>query len=216
MPYVIGLCGASNSGKTTLARGVVEALCKKGLKVGAIKHHGHPEPLPRPDPPKDSDRLAMAGARRTAFCHAGGLHLELDRGDLRPADIAAQFMSGMDVVVVEGYKKAKIDKIEVVAPDKDPILPSYGRLLALTRRNGGGKEAGLPVLDANQPRQVADFIIEAMTVQETRPPRVSIKVDGEALDLHPYVVKLVADGVGAMIRTFRGAEEAGRIEVTID
>ncbi len=216
MPYVIGLCGASNSGKTTLAQGVISELCNKGLKVGAIKDHGHPEPLPRPDPPKDSDRLALAGAQRTAFCHAGAVELELPRGELRPEDIASRYMSGLDIVVVEGFKNAKIDKIEVVAPDKDPILPAYGQLLALARRDGAGQEKGLPVLDANRPAQVADFILQHGGSKETAPPRVLIKVDGETLDLHPFVVSLVADGVGAMIRSLRGAREARSIEVTID
>ena len=216
MPYVVGLCGASNSGKTTLAQGVVRVLCDRGLRVGAIKHHGHPEPLPRPEPLKDSDRLALAGARITAFSHPGALILELPRGDLRPPDIAAQYMPSMDIVLVEGFKKAKIDKIEVVAPGKEPILPNFGRLLALARRGGSGHEAGLPVLDADQPSKVADFILTQMGEKESAPPRVTIKVDGQSLDLHPYVVRLVADGVGGMIRTLRGAEKARQIEVTIE
>jgi molybdopterin-guanine dinucleotide biosynthesis protein MobB len=42
---MLGFCGASGSGKTTLVSRVIEELTARGLKVGAIKHHGHPEPL---------------------------------------------------------------------------------------------------------------------------------------------------------------------------
>jgi hypothetical protein len=84
--------------------------------------------------------LAQAGAQRVAFSHAGGLTLSASHqpGGDNPAAIAADFMGGLDLVLVEGFKRAAIDKIEVVAPGKEPMLPQGGR----THRAGPSRRRG--------------------------------------------------------------------------
>ncbi|CAO0820520.1 hypothetical protein DFAR_1650011 [Desulfarculales bacterium] len=47
MPPLLGFCGASNSGKTTLLSQVVAELSRRGLAVG-VSHHGHRRPYPCP------------------------------------------------------------------------------------------------------------------------------------------------------------------------
>lgn len=75
---VVGICGASNSGKTTLVEKLLPELNRRGLKVGVLKHHGHGGPVATPAEwqGKDSDRLIKAGARRVALSHSGGVWLE--------------------------------------------------------------------------------------------------------------------------------------------
>ena len=167
-PAIIGFCGASNSGKTTLVAKVIENLSARGLKVGAVKHHGHPDPIPvpgdNPEKQKDSARLAMAGARRVALSHSGGIILTAGRPEahLDPRLIVENYMQGMDVVIVEGYKHAHISKIEVVAPGRKPILPKGGSILALAARGEGltAPEPGYWVLDADDPAAVAQFVVD--------------------------------------------------------
>lgn len=178
MPPILGFCGASNSGKTTLVSRVISQLCGQGFRVGAIKHHGHGAPLPDPGRNKDSGRLAQAGAGRVALVHSGGIVLTADQTEAQasPPEIAAQFMTNLDLVLVEGYKTADIDKIEVVAPDKQPVWPRGGRLLALALRGGrasagqidfsarpawmdDAKDGEPLILDANDPAQMADFVL---------------------------------------------------------
>ena len=107
MVPVLGFCGASNSGKTTLLCKVIAELTGRGFTVGALKHHGHAEPLALPGAEKDSGRLAKAGAKRVALAHAGGVLLSAGRG-MRPkpgpGPLADGLMSGLDLVLVEGYK----------------------------------------------------------------------------------------------------------------
>ena len=176
-PPLLGFCGASGSGKTTLVSRVIAELAGRGYAVGAIKHHGHRQPLEPADRHKDSGRLFAAGAARVALAHAGGLMLTAGPGDAEgPVQIARRFMSGLDLVLVEGYKSASLDKIEVVAPGREPLLPPGGRLLALARRGAagaapGGQEAGLVVLDADDPVQVADFVLEQLGLPTRKPTR---------------------------------------------
>jgi len=216
MPPVLGFCGAANSGKTTLLCALVAELARRGLKVGVVKHHGHGAPLPPPpdEENKDTGRLSAAGAARVALIHAGGARLNaLDLSGATPLDLAQEIMTGCDLVLVEGYKTAQIDKIEVVAPGRAPLLPPGGRLLALTRRGGGGLEAGLPVLDADRPDRVAEFVL----AQLPAPPVARLWVAGVELELKPFVQQMVARTLRGLATQLRGGEAAqeGRVEVRL-
>ncbi len=222
MTPLLGFCGASNSGKTTLACAVLTELTRRGLKVGALKHHGHGEPLaPVPGAsqgggPKDSDRLLAAGARRVALAHAGGLTLWAG-GETAlqcPEELVGLFMGGLDLALVEGYKGADLDKIEVVAPGKDPILPPGGRLLAITRRGGSGREAGLPVLDADQPAQVADFVLDHLKLASV--PAWRLSLDGREVEPNPALRNLLQDALRALRAGLPGGELARRLEIRFD
>jgi molybdopterin-guanine dinucleotide biosynthesis protein MobB len=220
MVAVLGFCGASDSGKTTLLTQVVAELSRQGLALGVLKHHGHREPLPPPaeEQGKDTSRYQEAGARRVALVHAGGVRLSTSDGARDdPGDLAQCFMGGLDLVLVEGFKTASLDKIEVVAPGCQPLLPPGGRLLALTRRGGGGVEAGLPVLDADQPRAVAAFVRQHLGLAP-RPaqPRVEVRVDGQPLELNPFVSRLVEQTLRGLLERLKGAGGAdGAIEVRL-
>lgn len=224
MVAVLGFCGASNSGKTTLLSQVVAELTSRGLAVGVLKHHGHRQPLPEPaeERGKDTNRHRQAGARRVALVHAGGVRLlAWDGGGDTPGDLARRYMADLDLVLVEGFKTADIDKIEVVAPGHDPLLPAGGRILALTRRGGQGEEAGLPLLDADQPAAAADFVLAHLTrahqVSPSGAPGVAVWVDGQPLELNPFVRRLLEQTLRGLLGRLKGAGQAsGPIEVRLD
>lgn len=218
MTAILGFCGASGSGKTQLLAGVVGALSARGLRVGVIKHHGHGDALPRPaeEAGKDTTRLAEAGAVRVALAHAGGLRLEAtDLGGDAPRALAQRLMPDLDMVLVEGFKTAALDKIEVVAPGRAPLLPPGGRLLALTRRGGGAPEAGLPVLDADQPQAVAEFVLTALAL--AAPPSTRVWLDGVELELNHFVQKFLGETLRGMVGQLKGGENAksGLLEVRL-
>jgi molybdopterin-guanine dinucleotide biosynthesis protein MobB len=165
-PPIIGFCGASNSGKTTLVARVIAQLTAQGMKVAAVKHHGHPTGLVSPVEPKDTDRLQAAGAQKVVLLHPQGVWLMAgpDLVGQDPLAAAGEFLQGHDLVILEGFKEAEAPKIEVVAPGREPILPPGGRILALAMR-GGGEHASLPVLDADDPRAVTAFVIQSLDLK---------------------------------------------------
>jgi molybdopterin-guanine dinucleotide biosynthesis adapter protein len=215
---VIGICGLSGSGKTTLLEGVIQQLVQRGLKVGAVKHHGHGPGLTPPDPPKDSDRLAAAGAEPVALLHAGGLVLSrgADAAGWGPAAVAHAYFVGLDIVVAEGFKNAGIPKIEVVAPGKDPVLPKKGRLLATAGRNGWGRVDGLDFLNADDPAWVAEYILGKIKVKDAPKHKVSVEFEGRALDINPFVQNILAGAVNGLIDSLKGMPTEGRVVITID
>jgi len=216
MGGIIGFCGASGSGKTTLVGAVVSQLRGRGLRVGVIKHHGHPQPLATGAGEKDSDRLLAAGAELVALSHAGGVWVFAPPAEAGPAEIAASLMPALDLVVVEGYKSADIDKIEVVAPGGEPMLPAGGRLVALARRGGAGREAGLVVLDAELPAKVADFVVTHVAQTEAPGPRVELVVNGNRLEMNPFITNLVSGAVLGLTKSLKGGENPRTIEVRLE
>ena len=218
MVPVLGFCGASNSGKTTLVCKVIAELTGRGFRVGAVKHHGHAGPPALPDAEKDSGLLARAGAERVALAHEGGVFLTTgpEFSQAGPRALAEGLMAGLDLVLVEGYKSADIDKIEVVAPGAGPILPSGGRLAALARRGGGPEQDGLRVLDTDDPKAVADFVLEYLGLSANgETPVVRLFLDGRQIEIKPFIARLFESTLRAMAHTLKGGEQAEKIEVHI-
>ena len=58
-PLRIHVVGRRNHGKTTLLVELVEELCRRGLRVGTLKHSSHTHELDTPG--KDSHRHRLAG-----------------------------------------------------------------------------------------------------------------------------------------------------------
>ena len=178
---VLGFCGLADSGKTTLLTKVIPLLTRQGLRVGAIKHHGHGEALSPDDRGKDTDLLLRAGARAVALIHPGGLWLNQPGAAPQdnPLEVAALLLAGADLILVEGFKRAPWDKLEVLAPGQTPMLPSGGPILALVARGEPCFEADLPVLDGDQPGEVTDFVLDWWQTRQPSPNRVRIRLGGK-------------------------------------
>lgn len=214
---LIGFCGASGSGKTTLLEGVIAQLAARGHKVGAIKHHGHAEPLSPEAPEKDSSRLAAAGAELVALLHAGGMQLSAgpQAGQWGPSAVTAGFMTGLDLVLVEGFKSAKIDKIEVVGPGQEPLLPPGGRLLAIAGRQGAGQVQGLPWLAAEDPAAVADFLLPRLKEPVSAQDSAQLEVDGRQVPLNPFVQGFLASTLRALVGSLKGGQSPAKMVIKI-
>ena len=120
---VIGLAGWSGAGKTTLLTRAIPQLQKQGLRVSVIKHAHHAFDVDVPG--KDSWKHREAGAvevlvsssQRWALMH------EL-RGAAEPLlpELLAR-MSQVDLIVVEGFKREPLPKIEIHrAANLKPLL----------------------------------------------------------------------------------------------
>lgn len=104
---VIGEC--SNVGKTTLIVGVIKELKKRGFSVGTIKHHSHKLDLDKKG--KDTYRHREAGAEEVCITSKGRTIMTIEK-ELN-LDEAIRLFSKKDFIIVEGYKKSPLYKIEV-------------------------------------------------------------------------------------------------------
>lgn len=116
----VSFVGRHNSGKTTLLEKVIAELVSRGLNIGTIKHHGHPD-FDIDIPGKDSFRHRAAGSVDSVIVSSGKIArvTSLDH-DLECSEIV-KCMPDHDLIIVEGYRKSGLDVIELfrAASDRD-------------------------------------------------------------------------------------------------
>src|SRR5436853_4544290 len=103
---IIGLAGWSGSGKTTLLIKAIPRLIARGLSVSTLKHAHHDFDIDQPG--KDSHRHRNAGATEVLIGSDARWALVHElRGQAEPAlGALLQKLSPVDLVVIEGYKRA--------------------------------------------------------------------------------------------------------------
>ena len=158
MTVTVGFCAArSNSGKTTLLLRVLEELQRRGLKVAVLKHGRHLDG----DEEKDSRRYA-AQAAASLFVSPQGWTLEAHPEEELPLDQAIELicrLSGCQVLLIEGYKKAAIPKIAVCRQEIALELPCPEQeLLAVVTDTP--LDTALPQFGFDELPRLCDFILE--------------------------------------------------------
>ena len=109
----VAFVGRKNSGKTTLVERLIATLTARGLSLGSIKHHGHPD-FTIDVPGKDSYRHRAAGARTTAVLSRQRFALMTDLAHGMNCRDALALMPGHDLIVVEGFRAAGLPTIELM------------------------------------------------------------------------------------------------------
>jgi molybdopterin-guanine dinucleotide biosynthesis protein B len=164
---VIGLSGWSGAGKTTLLSRVIPCLLGRGLRVSVIKHAHHDFDIDVPG--KDSWLHRQAGAtevlvgsaRRWALMH------ELREADEPGLPELLAKLSPVDLVVVEGFKREPIRKIEVHrrANGKPPLFPDDPDIVGLIT-DADGLDSRLPTVHLDNIEAAADLLQRAATPLE--------------------------------------------------
>lgn len=165
---IIGIAGYSGSGKTTLIEKVIPLLVGEGLRVSLIKHAHHEFDVDQPG--KDSWRHRQAGcvevlvssSERWALMH------EL-RGAAEPTlQEQLRLFGPCDLVIVEGYKKEPIPRVEVHRRSgHTPLLyPDDPHVVAVATDEP--LDTALPQLDVDDAGAVARFIIQYLGLNRAR------------------------------------------------
>ncbi|MBL6931540.1 MAG: molybdopterin-guanine dinucleotide biosynthesis protein B [Rhodospirillales bacterium] len=157
---VFGITGSSGSGKTTLMVKLLPELIGRGLEVSTMKHTHHRFDLDSKG--KDSYEHRQAGAtevmisssNRWALMHELRGAPELDMEEL------IQQMNPVDLLLIEGFKSHRYDKLEVFREangkplrcrdDKDVVAVTCDTPL---------EGLDIPVIDLNNITAIADFIM---------------------------------------------------------
>lgn len=178
---VFGFAGYSGSGKTTLIEQLIPRFVAMGKAVSVVKHAHHSFDIDTPG--KDSWRHREAGAAEVLMVSAQRWVLMHElRGAAEP-DLSASLaaLGPCDLVLVEGYKRAAIPKLEIHRPatGKPALWPHDDRIVAVasdalaSTLDHGDRVLDLPVLDLDDTAGIAQFILHYLTSQHaatTTPP----------------------------------------------
>lgn len=110
---IVAVVGWHNAGKTTFIERLVAELKRRGLRVATIKHSREDIELDRPG--TDTFRFAQAGSDVIGI---SGRHrmalIERRETEMGLGEIVARLPEDLDLIILEGYKQAKVPKIEVI------------------------------------------------------------------------------------------------------
>jgi molybdopterin-guanine dinucleotide biosynthesis protein B len=160
---VIGFRGYSGAGKTTLVEQIVARLKLAGQRVSVVKHAHHAFDIDQEG--KDSWRHRKAGAFEVVI--ASNRRLAKIREFEAEADPTVHDLinelSPCDWVLVEGFKRATLPKIEVwrAATGQAVQYPIDPQVVAICTDSAAllPEPTALPLLDVNDAQAVVDFLL---------------------------------------------------------
>ena len=156
---VFGFAGWSGSGKTTLIEQLVPRFTRAGLTVSLVKHAHHSFDVDRPG--KDSYRHREAGCKEVMVSSEKRWVIQHElRGDPEPAlEQQIERMSPCDLLLIEGYKRYPMPKLEVFreANGKPLLHPDDPHIVAVA--TDVSLPTKLPRFDLDEYDRIADFVL---------------------------------------------------------
>lgn len=159
---LLGIAAWSGTGKTTLLKKLIPALCARGVRPGLIKHTHHNMDVDKPG--KDSYELRKAGAAQTLVASQQRWALMTETPEEPELDltylVSRMDASKLDIVLVEGFKHEAVAKIllfrqacghevDELTIDEHVIAVASDIPLSLD----------VPLLDINDIPQIATFVL---------------------------------------------------------
>ncbi|WP_418792055.1 molybdopterin-guanine dinucleotide biosynthesis protein B [Phosphitispora sp. TUW77] len=158
---VISVVGYSNSGKTTFVVKLIKEFKKRGFKIATIKHHH--KNIEMDAPGKDTWKHARAGADTVVLACPGQLGIfEKSSRELSLDEIVSR-ISGVDLIITEGYKKEDKPKIEVFRSEVHTSLISPPKELLAVASDTHFPD--VPVFGLDDAPGLVDFLSEKLSLR---------------------------------------------------
>jgi len=172
---VVGFCGASGAGKTTLMAGVIAGLKATGLRVSVVKHTHKNFDIDHSG--KDSFRHREAGAFEVVIANGHRLakvRTYDEEQSIEPHGLLAE-LAACDWAFVEGFRHADLPKIEVwrEGVGRPVLYPEDARVIAIATDDPARLPVPphIPVLDMNDPAALVAFLLARSAQHDYTPPQ---------------------------------------------
>jgi molybdopterin-guanine dinucleotide biosynthesis adapter protein len=154
---VISVVGKSNVGKTTLVEKLIKEIKSRGYKVATVKHDVHGFDIDVPG--KDTWRHAQAGSDVVVISSPQKLAMISKVEEELSLDQVCERISGVDLIMTEGYKRETKPKIEVFRKGVyDELLCSADELIAIA--TDVEFNLGVPCYGLDDAQGLVDRIVE--------------------------------------------------------
>lgn len=157
---LLAITAFSGTGKTTLLKQLITIMKARGIRPGLIKHTHHNMDIDTPG--KDSFELRKAGADQVMVFNQQRWALITETPQQPEPDL--QFLIGrmdpssLDIILLEGFKHEPVPKIALWRGGEEQALAQLLDKYVIAVASDRVIPMKLPLLDLNNPQQIADFI----------------------------------------------------------
>ncbi len=158
-PPIVSIVSKKRSGKTTLLEKLIPELSSRGYRVGTVKHDMHGFDIDHEG--KDTWRHKRCGAATVAISSPWKLSLIKDvEQEASLDDLVSAFFSDMDLVLTEGYLRAKKPQIEIFrsTAHRHPLHVKGKSNALIAVMSDVPVDLDVPNFDINDIVALADFI----------------------------------------------------------
>ena len=161
---VLGISAYSGTGKTTLLKNIIPLLKKKNYRVAVIKHAHHAFDIDQEG--KDSYELRKAGANHMLITSNQRWALMVENINNKEPDVNECVKKleheDIDLILIEGFKKTDIPKIELHRPSLGhPLLCTNDKnFIAIATDDEIKDDVNIPILDLNNYKMIVECIVK--------------------------------------------------------
>jgi len=213
MPSIVTFIGWHDSGKTTIASKVVQHLKELGYKVAVIKSSKEPG-IEFDTPGTDTAKHKAAGADSVLFVAPDQMVLQTSNDDLSIIALAHRYFQDVDIVIGEGFKKARqVAKIEVFRNAEQLLRDQVNGVIAIVTDMDVSADN---VFRLGEAREIASFIEKKFLKNEKREPEMtSLLVNRKKIRLKEFVQESLASTINGFISSLKLVEDVKEIELRI-
>ncbi len=214
MSSIVTFIGWHDSGKTTLASGVVTELKKIGYRVAVIKS-SNDSGIRFDSPGTDTFKHMHAGADGVLLVAPDQIVLQAGKSDLSLRTLAHRYFPDVDIVIGEGFKtERKTAKIEVCRNSDHQLRQRVHGVIAVATDLEG--VAGDYIFRLNEAKEIAAFIEKRFLLREDGGAEVAaLLLNGNKIPIKNYIQEALAGTVHGFVKTLKFNEDIKEIELRI-
>ena len=157
MAKVVNIIGqGSNVGKTVLMEGLIKELRSRGLTVATVKHDVHGFDIDHKG--KDTYRHREAGANTVVISSKNRFAMIKEVDEEMELINIMQLLKDKDIILVEGYKKSPLRKIEVYRDGVSDCIMTKEELLIAVASDAVLDLKNVLVVKSNNYIKFADLV----------------------------------------------------------
>jgi molybdopterin-guanine dinucleotide biosynthesis protein B len=213
---IVSIVGKSDSGKTTLIEKIIPELNRRGYKVATVKHDVHGFDIDREG--KDSWRHKRAGAHTAIVSSPQKIAIVRDvERDLPLDEVKGRFISDVDIIISEGYKKDRHPKIEVYRKDTHEELLCSKKDILIAVASDKEFDIGVPCVNIDDVEGIVSIvnIVEDRFLKKKRRPSIILRVNGKSIILKPFIKDMMIRSITGMISALKDCEDPKEVEIRI-
>jgi len=214
MPFIVGMMGRSNVGKTTLILKLIPELTSRGYKVGTVKNCVHGFNINKEG--KDSYKFSKEGSKGVLLTSPEEIAFirKKENGDIiRTINL---LFSSFDIILVEGFsKEQRLRRIEVLRKgvDEQVISPSEELIAVISDVD---VKTSKPVFKPNEVSKIVDFLERVMNEGKKKcKESIDVIVNGQRVFLNGFLQSMVKSLTLAIVSPLKREDKGNIKEVMI-